>query len=128
MPDEKAAIVESYKNSGRTVIMVGDGVNDSPALAAADVSVSMKDSSDIAREVADVTILSSDLRKLAVMRKLSEQLLARINNSYRFVVGFNTALLILGIAGIAAPGRAAFLHNASTMGMSAACMRPLIKV
>lgn len=126
--DEKAAIVESYKNSGRTVIMVGDGVNDSPALAAADVSVSMKDSSDIAREVADVTILSSDLRKLAVMRKLSEQLLARINNSYRFVVGFNTALLILGIAGITAPGRAAFLHNASTMGMSASCMRPLIKV
>ena len=128
LPDEKAAIVESYKNSGRTVIMVGDGVNDSPALAAADVSVSMKDSSDIAREVADVTILSSDLRKLAVMRKLSEQLLARINNSYRFVVGFNTALLILGIAGITAPGRAAFLHNASTMGMSASCMRPLIKV
>lgn len=127
LPAEKAEIVENYKNNGGTVIMVGDGVNDSPALAAADVSVSMKDSSDIAREVADVTLLSADLRELAVLRQLSVLLLARINKNYKFVISFNTALLLLGLAGAIAPGRAAFLHNASTMGMSVSCMRPLLK-
>ena len=127
LPAQKAEIVEAFKKKGSTVIMVGDGVNDSPALAAADVSVSMKDSSDIAREVADVTLLSTDLRELAVLKILSIELLKRIESNYRFIIVFNTVLLALGLAGTIAPGSAALFHNASTMGISVSCMRPLIK-
>ena len=127
LPAQKAEIVEAYKRAGHKVIMVGDGVNDSPALAAADVSVSMKDSSDIAREVADITLLSADLRELAALRELSKKLFARIDRNYRFIIGFNTALLIMGLTGVMAPGRTAVLHNASTMGLSALATRPLLK-
>lgn len=126
LPDKKAEIVESYKRNGGKVIMAGDGVNDSPALAAADVSVSMKDSSDIAREVADITLLSADLRELVVLRELSERLFTRIDRNYKFIIGFNTALLIMGLTGLMAPGRTAVLHNASTMGISALSTRPLL--
>ena len=126
LPSEKAEIVESYKKQGRKVIMVGDGVNDSPALAAADVSVSMKDSSDIAREVADITLLSADLRELVVLRELSSRLFVRIDKNYKFIISFNTALLLMGLTGMMAPGRTAVLHNASTMGISALSTRPLI--
>lgn len=126
LPDKKAEIVESYKGYGGKVIMAGDGVNDSPALAAADVSVSMKDSSDIAREVADITLLSADLRELVVLRELSERLFTRIDKNYKFIIGFNTALLIMGLTGLMAPGRTAVLHNASTMGISALSTRPLL--
>ena len=126
LPDKKAEIVESYKGHGGKVIMAGDGVNDSPALAAADVSVSMKDSSDIAREVADITLLSADLRELVVLRELSERLFTRIDKNYKFIIGFNTALLIMGLTGLMAPGRTAVLHNASTMGISALSTRPLL--
>lgn len=128
LPAQKAEIVESYKKAGHKVIMVGDGVNDSPALAAADVSVSMKDSSDIAREVADITLLSADLRELAVLRELSQKLFVRIDRNYKFIIGFNTALLVLGLTGLMAPGKTAVLHNASTMGISAASTRALIKI
>jgi heavy metal translocating P-type ATPase len=127
LPSEKAEIVESYKKQGRKVIMVGDGVNDSPALAAADVSVSMKDSSDIAREVADITLLSADLRELVVLRELSGRLFVRIDKNYKFIISFNTALLLMGLTGMMAPGRTAVLHNASTMGISALSTRPLIR-
>lgn len=127
LPSEKAEIVESYKKQGRKVIMVGDGVNDSPALAAADVSVSMKDSSDIAREVADITLLSADLRELVVLRELSSRLFVRIDKNYKFIISFNTALLLMGLTGMMAPGRTAVLHNASTMGISALSTRPLIR-
>lgn len=127
LPEQKAAIVEEYRKLGRKVIMVGDGVNDSPALAAADVSVSMKDSSDIAREVADITLLSADLRELAVLRELSQNLFERIEKNYRFIIGFNTALLIMGLTGIMPPGRTAVLHNASTMGLSVLSTRPLLR-
>ncbi len=127
LPAEKAQIIEDYKKNGSTVIMVGDGVNDSPALASADVSVSMKDSSDIAREVADVTLLSADLRELAVIKELSKRLFVRIENNYRFIITFNTALLVLGLVGTIAPGSAALMHNVSTMGISALSTRPLIK-
>lgn len=127
LPAEKARIIEDFKKRGSTVIMVGDGVNDSPALAAADVSVSMKDSSDIAKEVADVTLLSADLMELAVIKELSERLFVRIENNYRFIITFNTALLLLGLMGTIAPSSAALMHNASTMGISALSTRPLIK-
>ena len=126
LPADKAALVEGYKAGGRRLIMVGDGVNDSPALAAADVSVAMKDASDLAREVADITLLSSDLRELAALRLLSQRMLRRIGRNYRAILSINTSLLALGICGVLPPTTTALLHNASTMAISAASMRPCL--
>ena len=126
LPADKAALVEGYKAGGHKLIMVGDGVNDSPALAAADVSVAMKDASDLAREVADITLLSSDLRELAALRRLSQRMLRRIEHNYRAILAINTSLLGLGVAGVLPPTTTALLHNASTMAISAASMRPYL--
>ncbi|QIB70452.1 heavy metal translocating P-type ATPase [Aminipila butyrica] len=126
LPEDKAAIVESLKQAGHRVIMVGDGINDSPALAAADVSVSMKDSSDIAKEVADITLLASHLGELVTLRRLSMNMMRRINYNYGAILGFNTSLLLLGMGGIITPATSALLHNLSTMGISAASMKPLL--
>ena len=126
LPADKAALVEGYKAGGHRLIMVGDGVNDSPALAAADVSVAMKDASDLAREVADITLLSSDLRELAALRRLSQRMLRRIGRNYRAILSINTSLLALGICGVLPPTTTALLHNASTMAISAASMRPCL--
>ena len=115
LPEDKSRIVEELKSEGKTVIMVGDGINDSPALATADVSVSMKHSSDIAREVADISLLSDDLYDLVTLRKLSVGMLDKINANYRNIVAVNGSLLILGVVGVIPPSTSSLIHNLSTM-------------
>lgn len=127
LPEDKHHYVEQLKANGNRVIMVGDGINDAPALAEANVSVAMSDASDIAREAADITLRGADLTELAVLRQLSEMLMLRINRNYRFIIGFNSALLLLGFAGVITPSVSAFLHNASTMAICAKSMTPLLK-
>ena len=115
LPEDKSRIVEELQAEGKTVIMVGDGINDSPALAAADVSVSMKNSSDIAREVADISLLSDDLYDLVTLRKLSVGMLDKINSNYRNIVAVNGSLLVLGVLGVIPPSTSSMIHNCSTM-------------
>lgn len=126
LPEDKLNIVNDIKSKNHKVIMVGDGINDSPALAAADVSVAMKDASDIAREVADITLLSSNLDRLVILRRLSENLFDRIHSNYRFISTFNSALILLGLGGMITPVASALLHNVSTMGICLRSMRPLL--
>lgn len=126
LPEDKLNIVNEQKSENHKVVMVGDGINDSPALAAADVSVAMKDASDIAREVADITLLVSDLERLALLRDLSEKLFRRIHANYRFIALFNSGLILLGIGGIISPVAGALLHNISTMGVCLNSMKPLL--
>lgn len=126
LPENKAEVINELKGEGKTVIMVGDGINDSPALAAADVSVAMKDSSDLAREVADITLLTEDLRDLTLVRELSRRMLRRITRNYGIIVAFNTALILLGMGGVITPSVSSILHNGSTMLISAHSMRPLL--
>lgn len=126
LPEEKSKVIQQWKENGHKVIMVGDGINDSPALAAADVSVAMKDSSDIAREVADITLLSSSLEGLVWLRDLGSALFCRMHWNYRFILLFNSALLLCGASGILSPSVSALLHNLSTMGICASSMRPFL--
>ena len=123
LPDQKSEFVERLREQGHTVCMVGDGINDSPALAAADVSVALADASDIARAVADVSVLDASLEKLVMLRRLSQATMARMRMGYRFIVAFNTTLIVLGVAGVLPLPAAAFLHNASTLGITAANTR-----
>lgn len=115
LPEDKASIVEEIKASGKKVIMVGDGINDSPALSAADVSVAMKDSSDLAREVADITLLRPTLHDLVTVRLLSQKMLDIIHRNYRLIVVFNTLFMGLGLAGVITPSLTSVFHNGSTM-------------
>lgn len=127
LPEDKAQIVAEYQAQGRTVVMIGDGINDSPALATADCSVAMLDASDIAREVADVTLLDSSLDEILTLRRLSSALMRRIERNYRFIVAFNTALLACGVAGMLQPTASALLHNGSTAITTACNMRRLLQ-
>ena len=127
LPEDKSRIVEELKADGKTVIMVGDGINDSPALAAADVSVSMKNSSDIAREVADISLLSDDLYDLVTLRKLSRGMLDKINTNYRNIVAVNGSLLVLGVLGVISPSTSSMIHNFSTMLFGAMSTKSVLK-
>ncbi len=127
LPEDKSRIVEEFKDEGKTVIMVGDGINDSPALAAADVSVSMKNSSDIAREVADISLLSDDLYDLVTLRKLSTGMLDKINDNYRNIVLVNGSLLVLGVLGVISPSTSSMIHNLSTMLFGAMSTKSVLK-
>lgn len=123
LPEGKAAYIQSLKDEGHTVIMVGDGINDTPALSTADVSISMQDSSDLARELADVTLVSSNLNELITLRKLSTNLFERIYSNYRFIVAFNSSLIALGALGFISPSTSSLLHNGSTFAIAATCTR-----
>ena len=127
LPEDKSRIVEELKAAGKTVIMVGDGINDSPALATADVSVSMKNSSDIAREVADISLLSDDLHDLVTLRKLSVGMLDKINTNYRHIVAVNSSFLVLGVLGVISPSTSSIVHNFSTMLFGAMSTKPVLK-
>ena len=126
LPEDKAGFVEKEKQAGRKVIMIGDGINDSPALSAADVGIAISEGAEIAREIADITISQDDLLQLVTLKTLSNELMKRINGNYRFVISFNLGLIILGIAGILAPSTSALLHNTSTLGVSLKSMTDLL--
>ena len=126
LPEDKAAFIREEKAKGRTVIMVGDGVNDSPALSEADAGIAISTGAAIAREIADITIASEDLFELVTLRKLSEALMVRIHRNYRFIVSFNFSLIVLGVAGILPPTTSALLHNMSTLGISLKSMTNLL--
>ena len=126
LPEDKAAFIRQEKAKGHTVIMVGDGVNDSPALSEADAGIAISTGAAIAREIADITVSSEDLFALVTLRRLSEALMERIHGSYRFIVGFNLTLIALGVAGVLPPTTSALLHNGSTLGISLRSMTELL--
>ena len=126
LPEDKANFVEKEKAEGRKVIMIGDGINDSPALSAANVGVAISDGAAIAREIADITIAAENLFELVALRRIAQGLMSRINSNYRFVIGFNGSLIGLGIAGVLAPATSAMMHNLSTLGISLRSMTNLI--
>ena len=126
LPEDKARFVQAERAQGRTVVMIGDGVNDSPALSAANVGIAISDGAAIAREIADITIAANDLFELVQLRRLSVALMNRIQSNYRFVIGFNGGLIALGALGVLAPATSATLHNLSTLGISLRSMTSLL--
>ncbi|MGL5434112.1 MAG: heavy metal translocating P-type ATPase [Lachnospiraceae bacterium] len=127
LPEDKARFVEEEKVKGRKVIMIGDGINDSPALSAADVGIAISGGAQIAREIADITIAEDDLYRLVTLKLISNSLMNRIECNYRFVIGFNLSLIILGVGGFLAPSTSALLHNISTLGVSIKSMTNLLE-
>jgi P-type E1-E2 ATPase len=117
LPEDKAGYVEKAKAEGHRVIMVGDGINDSPALSASDAGIAISDGAEIARQIADITIGSDNLESIVTLREISTLLMKRIRFNYRTIVGFNTALIGLGIAGVMPPATSAMLHNGSTVAL-----------
>lgn len=127
LPEDKAKFVEAEKALGKKVIMIGDGINDSPALSAADVGIAISEGAEIAREIADITLSQNDLSELVILKQISNALMKRIHGNYRFVIGFNLGLILLGVGGIITPGTSALLHNTSTLGISVKSMQNLLK-
>ena len=126
LPEDKAKFVENEKNAGRKVIMIGDGINDSPALSEANVGIDISDGAEIAREIADVTISADNLYEIATLKQLSDAMVRRINTNYRLIVGINTGLIVLGIAGVFQPTMSALFHNTSTILISLKSMNNLL--
>ncbi|MDD6628361.1 MAG: heavy metal translocating P-type ATPase [Lachnospiraceae bacterium] len=118
LPEDKAAYVEREHAQGRKVIMIGDGVNDSPALSAADVGIAISDGAQIAREVADIIIEADNLYELVVLQNISKNMVKRIHNNYTWIVGINSGLIVLGVAGLIQPTTSALMHNTSTLAIS----------
>ena len=126
LPEDKASYVEKEHQAGRKVIMIGDGVNDSPALSAADVGIAICDGAEMAREIADITIAGDNLEELVTLKCLSNALVKRIHGNYRQIVGFNTGLILCGIGGVMQPATSALLHNTSTLAISVKSMKDLL--
>lgn len=126
LPEDKAKFIREEKTAGRTVIMIGDGVNDTPALSEADVGIAINTGAAIAKEIADITISSEDLFEIVKLRELASALTKRIDRNYRFIVGFNFMLIVLGVAGFIQPTTSAMLHNMSTLGISLKSMTNLL--
>lgn len=126
MPEDKAMFIKKMQTDGNSVIMVGDGINDSPALSKADVGIAISSGAAIAREIADITVSSDDLNSLVTLKEISNLLMARIRSNYRSIMSFNTALIVLGVVGIIPPTTSAFLHNASTLAFTLKSMTKLM--
>ena len=126
LPEDKASFVEEEKKAGRKVIMIGDGINDSPALSAADIGIAISDGAEIAREIADITVSADSLNELVTLKLISDGLMKRIHKNYRFIVGFNTGLIVLGVAGILQPATSALLHNTSTLMIGLKSMQDIL--
>lgn len=126
LPEDKAKFVEQERASGRTVIMIGDGINDSPALSAANVGIAIRDGAQIAQEIVDITISAENLWEIVMLRRLSEALMRRIQKNYRSIVGINATLILLGVTGILQPTTSALLHNMSTLTISLTNMKNLL--
>ncbi len=127
LPEDKAGYVETAKEEGHKVIMVGDGINDSPALSAADAGIAISEGAEIAREIADITISEDSMDRLVALKLISNALMRRVNGNYRFVIGFNLGLILLGVFGILPPAASALLHNTSTIALSLNSMTNLLK-
>lgn len=127
LPEDKASFVEKEKAKGRKVIMIGDGINDSPALSAANAGIAISDGAQLAREIADITISGDNLHQLVVLKQISNRLMRRIHRNYRFVIGFNAGLILLGLTGVIAPSTSALCHNMSTLGITVESMTNLLK-
>lgn len=115
LPEDKADFVQQEKAKGHKVVMIGDGINDSPALSAADVGIAISDGAEIAREIADITVSADDLNEIVILKMLSEALMKRIHKNYRQIVTFNAGLIALGVSGVILPTTSALLHNTSTL-------------
>ncbi|MFI3324650.1 MAG: heavy metal translocating P-type ATPase [Clostridia bacterium] len=126
LPDGKSKLIKALKDDGKTVLMVGDGINDTPALSMADVSMTLKSSSDIAKEVSDIAIHSESLLQIVYARKLATALMNKIASNYKFIVGFNSSLILLGMGGIISGNTSAWLHNFSTLGLAGFSTRPTL--
>ena len=126
LPEDKAGFIEKEKAAGRKVVMIGDGINDSPALSAADAGIAISDGAELAREIADITIAAEDLRGIVMLKRLSDAMMRRIQGNYKGIVSINGALIALGVAGLIQPTTSALLHNTATIAISLRSMSSLL--